>query len=87
MGKPVIAPDHGGFSEIIGSGSEAVGCLFRPNDMDDLEQVVLDLWESEDLLRAMGRRAMEKVRACYSADRVSRMWEDVFSEIQLKPCI
>ena len=43
-GKPTIGPAHGGFTEIIGRGEQAIGDLFEPNNFDDLEQKVVSLW-------------------------------------------
>jgi glycosyltransferase involved in cell wall biosynthesis len=38
LGTPVIAPDHGGFPDIISSGDN--GFLFTPNDEEDLVSVL-----------------------------------------------
>lgn len=83
MGKPVIAPDHGGFTEIIGKGDKAVGCLFQPNDIVDLEVVILKLWNDQPLVEELGNRSIEKIRTTYSSDMIYRQWEHLFSELLL----
>jgi len=80
-GKAVVAPDHGGFTELIGRGSEAVGCLFVPGEVLDMETAICALWTDGDRAQAMGLRAMERVTAGYSVERVSRQWEELFAEI------
>jgi glycosyltransferase involved in cell wall biosynthesis len=81
MGKPVIAPDHGGFTEIIGKGDRAIGCLFRPNDLADLEACILKLWNDEGLTAELGRRCIEKMRASYSSEMIYRQWEQLFLDL------
>ena len=44
FGKPTIGPHHGGFTEIIGEGEAAIGRLFAPGDVDDLDRQVAALW-------------------------------------------
>ena len=46
--KPTIGPAHGGFTEIIGRGEQAIGDLFEPNNLDDLERKVVSLWNCPD---------------------------------------
>jgi len=81
MGKPVIAPDHGGFTEIIGKGDRAIGCLFRPNDLSDLESCMLKLWNDEGLTAELGRRCIEKMRTSYSSEMIYRQWEQLFLDL------
>lgn len=81
MGKPIIAPDHGGFSDIVGKNKDATGILFRPNDPDDLEHAILRLWNDPDLTRTLGTHAIEKIRTSYSSELVYRQWEDLFTEL------
>ena len=60
FGKPCIGPDHGGFTEIIGKGESAIGRLFEPNNLNDLEKQVLTLWNQPVLTEELGRKAYEK---------------------------
>lgn len=79
--KPVIAPGHGGFVEIVGHGDDAIGRLFKPNSIDSLEQQVLDLWGQPRLCEALGRVAFQHLQQNYSADRVAQQWQALLSSI------
>lgn len=81
MGKPVIAPDHGGFSEIIGKGPHAVGRLFPPGNVADLEAAILKCWNDEDLVRELSRRCIEKAKTTYSAEAIYRQWHQLFLDL------
>ena len=67
QGKPTIGPDHGGFSEIIGKGGNAIGRLFKPNDINDLEQQVVRLWNAPEDITRLGRAAYRKLTTEYSS--------------------
>lgn len=81
MGKPVIAPDHGGFAEIIGKGPHSIGCLFQPNNSVDLEAAILKLWKDVKLVSELGRKCVEKIRTSYSSEMIYRQWADLFLEL------
>ena len=81
FGKPTIGPDHGGFTEIIGKGSDAIGKLFKPNDIRDLEKNIVNLWNSPEETLALGRRAFEKLQKKYSTEIVYRQWEKLFRSL------
>ncbi|MBN9384094.1 MAG: glycosyltransferase family 4 protein [Chitinophagaceae bacterium] len=81
MGKTVVAPDHGGFTDILGKGPDAVGLLFRPSDLTDLEAVVLRLWHDEKLVQHLGKRCFEKIKTSYSSEIVYQQWEHLFLEL------
>jgi len=81
MGKPVIAPDHGGFAEIIGKGPDAIGWLFRPQDITDLEAAILRLWNDEQLVQYLGEKSHEKIKTSYSSELIYRQWEHLFQEL------
>lgn len=85
MGKPVIAPDHGGFTDIIGKGPQATGSLFQPNDAEDLETTILGLWNDPQRIREMGQRSLEKIQTTYSSEMIYRKWEALFLEIIQTP--
>lgn len=72
--KPMIAPDHGGFTEIIGTGDDAIGLLFEPGNAEALEAAVIRLWNDETLTRLLGLKANEKLKARYSTDVIARQW-------------
>lgn len=78
-GKPTIAPDHGGFSEIIGKGPEAIGVLFTPNDADALSDAIARLWSTPAESSRLGSAAYRKLRDQYSTDVISAKWDTLVS--------
>lgn len=79
--KPTIGPDHGGFTEIIGKGENAIGLLFKPNDIDDLEKQISDLWNNSDMVKALGEKAYIKLVNNYSSEVIYRKWESLIDDI------
>lgn len=79
--KPCIGPDHGGFTEIIGKGEVAIGRLFMPNNLDDLETQILTLWNQPVLIEELGRKAYEKLQKEYSSEVVYEKWNNLFIKI------
>ena len=57
--KAVIGPDHGGFTEIIGAGDDAIGLLFEPGNAMALDAAVSKLWNDETLAWPDGQREAE----------------------------
>ncbi len=84
-GKPTIAPDHGGFSEIIGRGTDAIGVLFTPNDTDSLSAAVSSLWADSAESARLGAAANSKLRTRYSTEVISSKWASLITEIQSRP--
>lgn len=80
-GKPTVAPDHGGFSEIIGQGREAIGVLFTPGDVDALSDAVASLWHSPEESACLGAAAYSKLLAQYSTAVISSKWNELLHEV------
>ena len=80
-GKPVVGPDHGGFTEIIGHGDDAIGRLFRPGDVSDLEEKIIELWNDPASTMRLGQKAFEKLRVKYSTEVVYRQWSDLLHKV------
>lgn len=76
-GKPTIAPDHGGFSEIISKGPDAIGVLFTPNDADALSDAIAHLWNSPEESTHLGSAAYRKLRNQYSSEVISAKWNNL----------
>ncbi len=83
-GKPTIGPAHGGFTEIIGQGESAIGELFEPNNLDDLERKIVSLWNNFDRIASLGKNAFEKLQQEYSSEVVYNKWNDLFQRITTK---
>lgn len=80
--KAVIGPDHGGFTEIIGAGDDAIGLLFEPGNAMALDAAVSKLWNDETLARSLGRMANGKLKARYSTDVIAQQWESILNSMR-----
>ncbi len=80
-GKPTIGPAHGGFTEIIGRGESAIGKLFDPNNLDDLERQIVSLWNSPEEIVRLGQMAFDKLQRKYSSEVIYNKWDDLFQEL------
>ncbi len=79
--KPAIGPDHGGFTEIIGKGDDAIGRLFTPGDLGSLEERLTELWNSPETVRTLGDRAYRKLTERYSTEVVGERWKRLLDEL------
>lgn len=80
-GKPTIAPDHGGFTEIIGRDESAIGRLFTPGNVDELEGHIMALWNNPDLVQHLGHASYDKLKEQYCSEVIYRRWERLFGEL------
>ena len=80
-GKPTIGPAHGGFTEIIGRGEGAIGKLFEPNNLDDLERQVVALWNCPDEIERLGQKAFDKLQQEYSSEVIYKKWDNLFRKL------
>ena len=76
-GKPFVAPNHGGFTEII----DGIGILFMPGDADSLEEAVVSLWNDKDKLKDLGEKTYNKISAEYSENKVASDWNKLISKL------
>lgn len=79
--KPMIAPDHGGFSEIIGHGKDAVGLLTTPGNADALSDAIRNLWDNPQESTRLGLLANQKLKTNYSTDIIAQQWKRLFNRI------
>ena len=82
--KPMIAPDHEGFTEIIGRGDDAVGILTRPSDVETLDNAITSLWNNPSEARRLGLAAYDKLKARYSTQVVATKWDNQLRTITSK---
>lgn len=73
-GKPMVAPDHGGFTEIVGTGDDAIGRLVKPNDVDALDEAIAALWQSPQRSVMLGKAARRKLEEQYSTEVILGKW-------------
>lgn len=81
-GKPTVCPNHGGFTEIIGQGKNAIGKLFEPSNVDDLEKQIVELWNDPKTTEDLGEKAFKKLQERYSSEVVYKQWEMLFEELK-----
>ncbi len=79
--KPAIGPDHGGFTEIIGKGADAIGRLFRPGDVNDLSAHIRELWDIPTLTQKLGEKARRKLLTQYSSDVIADRWMTLLNSL------
>ncbi len=77
-GTPVLAPNAGGVIENIQDGKN--GFLFRPNNVEDFCQKLLQLVGDRELRRAMGQHAQATV-ARYTWDETVQNLIDIWTDL------
>ena len=84
--KPVVAPAHGGFPEIISYSKEygQSGILFTPHSFNSLEEAILSLWLYPYTASRLGENAFAKVSSLYSSERVGALWEALLKKLTTK---
>lgn len=81
--KPTIGANHGGFTEIIGKKNDAIGRLFKPNDIDDLEKQVVNLWNKPEDIESLGNKAYNKLNMSFCSDVVYNKWMNTIDKLML----
>jgi len=66
MGRPLIAPAHGGGAEMTEHGK--TGLLFKPGDAKSLSDAVLEYYNRPDLRTFIGRTARQKALQTFSVE-------------------
>lgn len=79
--KPVIAPDHGGFPEIIGRGAAAIGRLFDPGNAMDLEHHMVELWNTPTEIERLGNSAYMKLKREYDSEIICQKWLKLYTKL------
>jgi glycosyltransferase involved in cell wall biosynthesis len=78
-GKPVIAPGHGCFPEVVKDGE--TGLLFAPGDVEDLREKLAWAIAHPSAMKAMGQRARAYVEAEFGVDRHYEALMAVFQSV------
>lgn len=81
--KPMVAPNHGAFPEIIKQGNETEegGVLFTPGDVDELEKVIVGLWNNPEEINRLGQNAYKNLQNHYTSDVVANMWKNLLQKV------
>jgi len=75
-GKPVVATDVGGNSEII--VDDETGFLVPPRNPDAIASKIMLLLENEEIARDMGKRAQKRVEERFSLERMVKTYEELY---------
>lgn len=79
--KPMIAPNHGGFPEIIGIGNKAIGLLTIPSDFTSLDRAIVHLWNDYNECLSFGEKAYKKLKFEYSFDVIKHKWDSLLKSL------
>lgn len=85
-GRCCIAPDHGAFRDLMtdpDSGNVG-GLLFKPLDIDDLEQKVVQLWDDPALATTMGNTAKSNFDKRFEKEKIVEAWNTLLKNIAQK---
>lgn len=77
--RPVVASDSGGPREIVRNG--VTGLLVPPEDAERLAHAILSLLDDPDRRVRMGQAGAERVRHCFSAERMARELEAIYEQV------
>ncbi len=79
--KPMVAPDHGGFTEIIGRGDDAIGMLFAPGNIDSFDEMVASLCGDLIKTQLLGAKSYVKLQKQYSTEVVVDKWNALLAQM------
>ncbi|MCZ2356618.1 MAG: glycosyltransferase family 4 protein [Bacteroidia bacterium] len=78
-GKPVIAANHGGLTEIV--VHEQTGLLFKPNDVTALADALKKLIFNPDLRISYGKSGKERVESHFSENSYIQKFDSLYASL------
>ena len=78
-GRPVVASDSGGPSEILEDGTS--GLLFRTGDPEALAAALLRVLDDSSLARSLAESGRLRVRDAFTRDRYARQMQEVYERL------
>ncbi len=82
LGKPVLAANHGGLSEIV--DHEKNGLLFKPGDVSDLTTKLHYMLDNRSQLIAMGYDAKKTFHEKFTLDVYAKNFLSIFATLDLE---
>lgn len=78
-GVPVIAPDVGGFKEILEENN--CGLIYKPGNLNEAESKLLKLLENEQFRKSLGRNGRAAIESKFTAARFIEQIEKVYTNL------
>jgi glycosyltransferase involved in cell wall biosynthesis len=82
MGKPVVATDVGGVSEVLLDSQ--TGIIIKPRDPESLKDALFELIKDRKKAFAMGKRGMRRATDCFNVERTTRELENIYKDLMCK---
>ena len=79
--KPVVGSDIGGIPELVQDGK--TGLLFEPRNVQQLKDKLLQLWNNEQLVAALGKNAREHAYILYNFNTHWNKLNIIFQKLNL----
>ena len=79
MGRPSVAFDTGGNSEVIVDGE--TGCLVPAGDLDALAHALRSLLDDRDRAARLGQRGRERFREKFTHERMVAAYVALFEQL------
>ncbi len=79
MERPVVATNVRGLAEVVRDGE--TGRLVEPRDVDAVAGAIVDLLESPDTARALGRRGRERVEADFTVEGMICQTAEIYESL------
>jgi glycosyltransferase involved in cell wall biosynthesis len=83
IGRPLVAPNHGGAAEMADHGENAL--LFEPGNADSLAEMILRLYEDRALGHTLGQAARAKALRTFDVATHVAAVERVYTKLLVNP--
>ena len=78
-GKPIVATDVGGNSELVING--ITGLLVPPRDPDRMAEAIIELLKDDEMRKSMGGKARKRVEENFNIRNTVRQYEDLYFDL------
>lgn len=80
-----VAPDHGAFRDMMtDSNGSLCGTLFRPLDIDDLEEKIVYLWNNNSESSNLGEKASQNLNSRFRKEKTIGEWNNLLERLARK---